>query len=87
MEKGVDMTVLQSDKNETKVGGMFLIPKSIGNNSAIMELMKSLSRQLHREAFWKSFTIASRIKLIHQSDLPRDVSSQSSLANQTFYFV
>jgi hypothetical protein len=87
MEKGIDMTVLQSDENETEVGGMFLIPKSIGKNSAIMELMKSLSRQHHRQAFWKRFTIVSGIKLIHQSDLPREVRSQSSLSNQTFYFV
>jgi hypothetical protein len=34
------MMILQSDENETKVGGMTLIPKSIGNNGAIMELMK-----------------------------------------------
>ena len=81
------MMVLQSDENETKDGGMILIPKSIGNNGAIMELMKSLSCQLLREAFLKSFTIASRMKLIRQSDLPREVRSQRSHSNQTFYFL
>ena len=81
------MIVLQSDENETKDGGMILIPKSIGNNGAIMELMKSSSCQLLREAFLKSFTIASRMKLIRQSDLPREVRSQRSLSNQAFYFL
>jgi hypothetical protein len=41
------MMVLQPDETETKVGGMFLIPKSIGKNGAIMELMKLLLRQLN----------------------------------------
>ncbi len=68
-------------------GGMILIPKSIGNNGAIMELMKSLSCQLLREAFLKSVTVASRMKLICQSDLLREVRSQRSLSNQTFYFL
>jgi hypothetical protein len=42
-----DMMVFQSDETKTKVGVMLLIPKSIGKNGAIMELMKSLLRQLH----------------------------------------
>jgi hypothetical protein len=57
-ERGVGYDGLAVGPKETKVGGMNLIPKGIDNNGARMELMKSLLRQLHREAFLKSFTIA-----------------------------
>lgn len=49
--------------------------------------MKSLSCQLHREAFLKSFTIVSRVKLISRSDPPRKVGlSCSARATLAFNF-
>ena len=63
------MMVLLKDENETKVGGMFLIPKSSGSNGVMMDSMKVLTCQLHREAFLKSFTIASPMNL-HEAESP-----------------
>ncbi len=86
-ERYTIVVALLSVENETMAGGMILIPKRNGRNVLTMEKMKSVSCQLLREAFLKSFTIASRMKLIRQSDLPREVRLQRSLSNQIFYFL
>ena len=64
--------VLLSVKNETRGGGMLLIPKNIGSNGLTMGSMKVLLCQLHREVFLKSFTTTSSMKRNRRSDPPRE---------------
>ena len=64
--------VLLSVKNETRGGGMLLIPKKIGSNGLTMGSMKVLLCQLHREVFLKSFTTTSSMKRNRRSDPPRE---------------